>query len=56
VVVGVGAVVGEDVDVGVAVEVDVNVAVILWEASMLLNVYDDAVVTGVPSTVIEAME
>jgi hypothetical protein len=33
-----------------------KVAVIVWEAWMLLKVYDDATVTGLPSTVKEAME
>jgi hypothetical protein len=44
------------VGVAVGVEVGANVAVIVWEVWTLLKVYDDAVVTGLPSTVKEAME
>ena len=56
--VGVGVAVGVAVGagVGVGVGVSANVAVIVWDAWMLLKVYDDAAVTEEPSTVKEAME
>jgi len=56
--VGVGTAVGVGVTagVGVGVDVGVNVAVMVWEASTLLKVYDDAAVTALPSTVKEAVE
>jgi hypothetical protein len=38
------------------VGIGANVAVMVWEAWTLLNVYDDATVTDEPSTVKEAME
>ena len=56
--VGVGddAVVGDGVgEVGVA-EVIAKVALMVWDAWMLLKVYEDAAATGESSTIKEAME
>lgn len=55
---GVGVAVGEGdgVGVGVGVGVGANVAEMVCDASTLLKVYDDATVTGEPSTVKDAME